>query len=132
MRDSNSETEVLAVKDGAQERPIPTVWRPVFCDIVNAFVAHDYRLETGVLGVEKVSEDTAAHIQNYIQGYGEKLVKLPEETWDSSVCIWLGSYWDVLVDLWTQAEGRSDLVLSARVTDTKDGFSFKIYMVYVP
>ena len=132
MNERNSGTEVLAAKDGAQERPIPTAWRPVFCDIVSAFVERDYRLKAGVAGVEAVSEDTAAHIQNYIQNYGAILVELPEETWDSSVCIWSGNHWDVLVDLWTQAEGRSDLVLSARVTDIKSGFAFKIHMVYVP
>lgn len=128
----SSSTEVLVVKDGAQERPIPTVWRPVFRDIVNAFAEHDYCLKAGVLGVEPVSADTAAHIRDYIQSYGEILVELPDETWDSSVCIWSGNHWDALVDLWTQAEGRSDLVLSARVTDSNPGFSFKIHMVYVP
>ena len=132
MSDRRSGAEVLAVKDGAQERPIPTTWRPVFRDIVNSFVEHDYCLKAGVSGVEAVSANTAAHIQKCIQNYGASLVELPEETWDSSVCIWSGSHWDVLVDLWTQTEGRSDLVLSARVADVGPGFVFKIHMVYVP
>lgn len=132
MSDRSSGVEVLVVKDGTHGRPIPTAWRPVFRDIVKAFADHDYCLKEDVLGVEPVSADTVAHIRDYIQNYGEMLVELPEETWDSSVCIWSGNHWDALVDLWTQAEGRSDLVLSVRVTESNPGFSFKIHMVYVP
>ena len=132
MSERSSGAEVLAVKDESRERPIPTAWRPVFRDIVNAFVERDYHLRVGVLGVEAVSVDTAVHIENYIQNYGATLVALPEEVWDSSVCIWSGRHWDALVDLWTQAEGRSDLVLSVRVTDINPGFAFRIQMVYVP
>jgi hypothetical protein len=95
-----------------------------------AFVQRDYRLSAGVPGVEPVTNETAAHIEKYIEDYGETLVELPEETWDSSVCIWQGKGWDALVDLWTRAEGRSDLVLSARIFESDRGLKFYINMVY--
>ena len=114
------------------ERPIPNSWRPVFRRIVNALVERDYGLKTPIFGVMPVSEATANHIENYIQEYGTKLVALPEETWGSSVCIWYGSHWDAKVDLWTQEEGRSDMALSVRITETSPDFSFEIHMVYVP
>jgi len=79
-----------------------------------------------------VSSETAEHIEKYIQHYGEELVELPEEAWDSSVCIWMGVRWDALIDLWTSSEGRSDLVLSLRVSEDGGGFKFDVYMVYVP
>jgi hypothetical protein len=132
LADLKSYTEVLAVKDESHERPIPSAWRPVFREIVRAFVRRDYRLSAGVPGVAPVTNDTAAHIAKYVENYGETLVELPEETWDSSVCIWLGDRWDALVDLWTRAEGRSDLVLSARIFESDMGFQFQIHMVYVP
>jgi hypothetical protein len=132
VADSKSDAEVLAVKDESRELPIPSSWRPVFRQIVSAFVQRDYRLSAGVPGVAPVTADTAAHIEKYIEGYGEALVELPEEAWDSSVCIWMGERWDALVDLWTRAEGRSDLVLSARIVESDAGFEFHIYMVYVP
>ena len=44
----------------------------------------------------------------------------------------MDNYWNVLVDLWTEEEGPSDLVLELRVTDHADGDRFDIYMVYVP
>ncbi|MBS1902954.1 hypothetical protein [Plasticicumulans sp.] len=124
--------EVLAIKDEETERPIPSAWRSVIREIVGAFVRHDYLLSAGIPRVAQVSTETATHIQNYIQDYGATLIDLPEETWSSSVCIWMGTEWEALIDLWTVSEGRSDLVLSLHVTDADDGFFYKIYMVYVP
>jgi hypothetical protein len=104
----------------------------VFREVVSAFVKHDYRLESGVPGVGPVSLNAAVQIHNCIEKYGATLVLLPEETWNSSTCMWCGDFWDVLVDLWMQEEGRSDLVLSARVREDKLGFEFQIQPVYVP
>jgi hypothetical protein len=132
MRDRDLGLGVLAIKDELNERPIPTAWRPVLRSIVSAFVKDDYRVSAEVARVEPVSPETEAHIRSYIEDYGATLVDLPEETWESSVCIWTGSHWDAMIDLWTQEEGRSDLVLSARVTDATPDFRFKIHMVYVP
>ena len=124
--------EVFAVKDEENERSIPTLWRPIFCDLVKSFVDQDYKVSSGVTGVAPVSDDTAKHIKDYIEDYGEILVELPKETWESSVCIWMGNHWEVLIDLWTGAEGRSDLVLKAQVSASKDSFVYLIEMVYVP
>jgi hypothetical protein len=129
---SNEDSEVLAVKDEEAERPIPTAWRSVFREIVKAFICHDYHLSACVPGVAPISAETAAQIREYIQDYGATLIELPEETWDSSVCIWMGNQWNALIDLWTLSEGRSDLVLRAHVSESDHGFVFHIYMVYVP
>ena len=129
---SDSGTDVLAIKDGLIQRPIPTAWRSVLSNIVNAFAHRDYSLKAGVVGVTMFSISTPQHIEEYIVDYNATLIALPDETWDTSVCIWSGNHWDVLVDLWTQEEGRSDMVLSLRVTETKSGFLFDVYMVYVP
>ncbi|AKU94643.1 hypothetical protein AKJ09_01307 [Labilithrix luteola] len=44
----------------------------------------------------------------------------------------MGTYWQVLIDLWTIESGASDLVLDAWVFETEDGFRFEINSVYVP
>lgn len=119
-------------KDEENERPIPDVWRSVFSSVVDAFVNKDYSLSCGVTGVSSISDETANHIKEYIADYGEELAQLPKETWESSICIWMGSHWDVLIDLWTVGEGRSDLVLGAQVSESVNGYSFDIGMVYVP
>ena len=132
MSEENTIVEVVAVKDGASERPIPSLWRPTLSGIVAAFVKGDFNLSDGIPDVEAVSQETASHIQSYLRDYGATLEPLPDETWDSSVCIWTGNHWDFLVDLYTSEEGRSDLVLGGRATDTGSGFQIAVHMVYVP
>lgn len=131
MKDLPLSNQLLAHKDEVQ-RPIPTAWRGVLKDIVEAFVAGDYRLERGVASVEPVSAETAVRIAGNLQDYGATLIALPEATWTSSVCIWYGGHWDALIDLWTQEEGPSDLVLQMQVAEANPGFIFKIHLVYVP
>ena len=126
------ESEIKAVKDKGNELAVPTSWRPVFRSIVGAFIAHDYSLSSGVSGVGAISIETAEQIKEYIRDYGEELVELSDETWKSSICIWMDNHWDVMIDLWTASEGRSDLVLSVEVLENDDGLIFEIYMIYVP
>ena len=132
MTIDNKVPPVLALKDADSERPIPTAWRPVINEIVRRFVGHDYQLIAGVTGVYPITPKAAEQIGKYIQDYGAELIELSEDTWDLSVCIWMGDRWDVLVDLWTRSEGRSDLALSLQVLEHGDSFEFKVYMVYVP
>jgi hypothetical protein len=128
----NKAADVPVLKDDAQQQAIPTAWRPALTQVVAAFKNGDFGLEASVPGVERPSGETARRIRESIADYGARLIDLPEASWDSSVCMWYGTHWDALVDLWTEEEGRSDLVLNVRVSETPDGFSFRIYMVYVP
>lgn len=123
--------EILPVKDDEQ-RPIPTAWGPLLTQVVSAFKRKDYVLMAGVPGVESPSIEEAEQIRDYIADYGTTLVELPEGSWESSVCMWYGTHRDALFDLWTEAEGRSDLVLHARIVEVSDGFAFKRLRVYVP
>jgi len=132
VEEMNRSDQVLAVRDEDTERPIPTAWRQPLREIVDAFVIGEFGLGKGVKGVSPVSADTASHIRSYIKDYGATLVALPEATWSSSTCICYGDYWDGLVDLWTQEEGRSDLVLHVRVTEADMEFKIEVYLVYVP
>lgn len=132
MRPFNEYTKVPVTKDSENEGPIPSVWRPTLKNIVDAFVRHDYRLADGVVGVAPVSEKTAMQIRTYIQEYGAKLVSLPQESWATSVCIWMGDHWDALIDLWTEEEGSSDLVLQVHVSEVGSEPLVNVYMVYVP
>ena len=132
MRQANDTTEVPVTKDSESEGPIPSVWRPMVKGIIDAFVRHDYRLTSGIPGVAPVSEETATQIREYINGYGATLVALPQDSWDTSVCIWMGEHWDALIDLWTKEEGRSDLVLQVHVSAVGGENVVTVYMVYVP
>ncbi|MEM8763732.1 MAG: DUF2199 domain-containing protein, partial [Bacteroidota bacterium] len=125
-------TEIPVEKNEEEELPIPHIWRPTFKAIVSAFVKKDYGLGSGVKNVSPVSERTAKQIKEYVEDYGELLIELPEETWDTSVYICYGNFWNVLVDLYTEGEGLSDLVLNAEVRENNNEYLFEIKLVYVP
>ena len=120
------------VKDEEREHPIAGVWRPALREIVKALVHGDYTLAKGIQSVAPLSVDSADRIQKYIAAYGETLAELPDETWTTSCSQWMGTHWELLVDLWTLESGRSDMVLDARVFEAEDGFRIEIHAVYVP
>lgn len=124
--------EVIVEKDENNQLPIPTVWRPIFKEIVSALVKKDYLLKCNPCFTSPVSQETADFISGYIDDYGESLIDLPDDTWDSSVCLWMGNKWDVLIDLWTEGEGRSDLAFKAEVEESGSGYLVTVEMVYVP
>lgn len=119
-------------KDSVNEHPVPTEWRDTFRTIVNRFAVRDYQLASGVSGVLPVAEDTASQIADYIEDYGETLIPLLESTWESSATRWMGDHWVVLVDLCTEAEGISDLVLYSIVKEEDSEYVYQVHLVYVP
>ena len=132
MRAGNDNNEVPVTKDADNEGPIPSAWRPVLKTIVDAFAREDYALKDGLSGVAPVSAETARQVREYIEDYGAKLIELPPQSWDTSVCIWTGDHWDALIDLWTEDEGRSDLVLEVDVSEVGSEYLVTVYTVYVP
>jgi hypothetical protein len=120
------------LKDEDKQRLIPSVWRDNFYAIVEAVRQGDFRLERGVTGVLPLSAEDAKRMAGNIKAYGAQLVSLPEETWQSSACQWMGSYWDVWIDLYTAEEGASDLVLNVRVYEREAAYTFRIQSLHVP
>ncbi len=130
---SNAEPSgVPALKDPDAAHPIPDAWRPVLCDVVRAFSQGDYALARSLPGVAPVAADTAEQIRADVADYGATLLELPADTWQTSVAQWMGTHWDILVDLWTAEEGLSDMVLSGHVIETSNGPLLTIHAVYVP
>lgn len=121
-----------AIDDENAAHPIASSWRPVLRNVVSAFVRGDYRLSHPICGVYPVAPDIADHIRSYISEYGEVLVELPEETWKTSCAQWMGSYWEVMLDLYTEGEGASDLVLTGRMEEAEGKIQFTVGLVYVP
>ena len=121
--------ETVVTKDGENEVPVPQAWRSTLTAIVDALIQGD---EPSLPQVSLQSPDVWASAQENIRAYGAHLRKLPDESWNSSVCIWYGDYWDVLVDLYTEEEGRSDLVLQVHVDEVGDGYRYEVVLVYVP
>jgi hypothetical protein len=120
------------LKDPDAAHPIPESWRPILRRIVEAFAQGDFELSKGLPSVAPVPPPTAGQIREYVADYGETLIDLPNETWNTSVCQWMETHWDLLVDLWTAESGRSDLVLAVRVFEGDEDYRFEIDLVYVP
>ena len=123
---------VLPVQDLDHAHPIATAWRPMLSEIVLALSEGDYRLSRTIPGVSPVDEQTAMQVHEYLEDYGATLTALPAESWATSCAQWMGSYWDVLIDLWTKEEGASDLVLCGRMRIVDQLPVFTVELVYVP
>lgn len=112
--------------------PVPPVWRPTLAAIVAALVRGDLAA-AGIPGVEPLDAATQDQVRDAVRDYGDvTLVPLTDETWETSVAIWSGHRWEVLVDLRTAEEGRSDLVLHAYVREDGGGYAYAVHLLYVP
>ena len=120
------------LKDEHNQSPVPSAWRGTLSAIVEAFKEGDFSLTRKVPGVRSIPEKKATRIAGNIKSYGARLASLPEDAWQTSVCQWMGAYWDVMVDLYTVEEGASDLVLQARVYEEGVTYAFDVHFVYVP
>jgi hypothetical protein len=120
------------VKDESGAHPVADSWRPVIREIVKAFAEGDYDLARGIPSVAPPSTATAEQARTYVADFGEGLAELPDETWESSASQWMGTHWEVVVDLWTLESGKSDLVLALRIHEAGAGFRFEIESLHVP
>ncbi|MEP7706758.1 hypothetical protein [Paraglaciecola sp. 25GB23A] len=121
-----------ALKDLEKAHPIASYWRPLICEVVNAIVEGDYSLSRKFQDTVSIPDDTATANRNYISDYGETLVPLQNETWESSCAQWMGDHWDIIIDLFTESEGLSDLVLTGKVCENNVKIQFKVGLIYVP
>ena len=92
----------------------------------------DFELSQGVAGEAPVDSGIATQNRASVRNYGEFLVELPEDTWATSCSQWMGQHWEVLVDLYTEGEGTSDLVLTGRMNELNGELHFTVGLIYVP
>ena len=120
------------VKVEEEELPIPTIWRQTFIDIVEAFKQGDFRLKNSIESVHPLTECEAERIERNIADYGDVLESLPDTVWTTSVYRWMRGHWEVLIDLYTQNEGLSDLVMFVKVTENEMKYWFTVESIHVP
>lgn len=125
-------SSVPVVKDENGQQPIPTAWRDTIYAITDAFKEGDFDLKRGIAHVRPIAAETASQIDDSVKEYGAHLTSLSVLTWQTSACQWMRGYWDVLIDLFTVEEGRSDLALALRVFEDDDGYNFVVQSIHVP
>lgn len=118
-------------KSGEQE-PVHEVWRPTIEAIVTAFAEGDFALTRGIAGVAASTARDGDERRRAVASYGVTLASLSQETWKSSVSMWMGEWWDVIVDLWSVESGRTDLVVELRISEHGEGYRYVMGIIYVP
>ena len=110
------------------EHGVPVGLRGKFRELV----AGDFQLTASRPdGVASIDADTASNIANHVAAYGDSLVPLRDEVWQTSIYRWMDVYWQLLVDLSTTREPVSDLVLHAKLADDA-AFHIEVQSVHVP
>lgn len=125
---------VPVIKCEDQELPVPTEWRKPLAHIVECLASGEFSKLPSLPAVTLWTEEVCRNIESYVRDYGCKLTSLPEESWRTSIYLWMesGGYWEVLVDLFTVEEECSDLVLFVRVYPREGSYVFQIQSVHVP
>ena len=123
----------VPVKDDLREHSVPDVWQPTLSAIVESLARGDAVMAADLPAVDPVSRDLSDVCQEAVRHYGDvTLIPLPTDSWGTSVYLWHGDRWQCLVDLWTEQEGRSDLVLDVDVFEDGGGYRYAVRLVYVP
>lgn len=124
--------KIVPLEDDHAEHPIATDWRPILTEVVERFVEGDFCLSSPVPGVLPVDPDIARLNKEYVSSYGQPLISLSNEVWNSSCAQWMGKNWEIIVDLCTETEGVSDLVLTGKVANVNGQPAFTVGLIYVP
>jgi hypothetical protein len=121
------------VKDASLEVPIPEAWRPTLKAVVDSLVRRDTVIGERLPSVDPVPAEISQQCLQAVDDYGAvTLITPPGESWNTSVALWYGDRWRCLIDLWTEEEGRSDLVLDVDVFEHGPGYRYRVNLVYVP
>ena len=122
----------LPVKDEENELPIPVVWRDTILALGQCLNVRDFRFETAPENVDRLSADCAETSRYQINSYGCAKVKISDQSWDSSIYIFTGNHWELLVDLIDTNGNSTDLVLPIQVEESETGYVFKPGFIFVP
>lgn len=114
------------------EQPIPSEWREVLALIVEDIRRRGLKSKM-VRGFEcEVDSKDVNFIYENVDAYGDTLTPLPDDAWRTSICRWMGRYWQLLIDLFTDEEGQSDLVLFVDAYENGNSYRFQVRSVHVP
>ena len=119
--------------DAEFQSPIPSIWRDCIIQMVEAFQDKDFERLNTLSSVQCIDLAYAVEIAKNIDDYGAHLMSLAEESWHTSVCLYMeNESWQAIIDLFTVEEGRSDLILDLFIIKKEDQFIFQINNIYVP
>lgn len=119
-------------KQSDAELPIPSVWRESLKEIVDSFVQDKFPPQNTFIPLGEFDNDIIEINRTNITKYPDKLGPLNPKSWESSIYLWMGGYWEVLVDLSDEFGNTTDLVFHANIKEKGAGFQISPYLIYVP
>ncbi len=129
----DSVSDSAVVTESESQLPVPDVWRGAIRAIVDSFIRGDFSpVLTDLIRMRPLSDELKDFIRDIVADYGETLAILSDDTWLSSIYMWMGDFWEVYVDLWTEESGRSDMVLFLRFHESTCGYEVQVLSVHVP
>ena len=101
---------VPVTKNEEEELPVPTEWRKPLSDIVECLASGEFSKLSSLPAFTLEGGWGWQAIEAYIKDYGRKLTSLPEESWRTSIYLWMGSgsYWEVL---WIYLPSKKDVAI---------------------
>lgn len=114
------------------ELPVPTLWRDAIKKLADSFVLNEPYISTEEILVKSIDRETSEINSSNIKDYPDAIGPLRPVTWDSSIYMWMGNEWEILIDLST-AEGKtSDLVMHLKIKESVEGYIIEPGLIYVP
>jgi len=119
-------------KNMEEELPIPSLWKQPLSEMANAFIERKFPNPK----ISHYLNDWDKRILsiNYgnINDYPDELGVLHPDTWETSMYLWEGNYWIVLLDLSDRNGHTTDLVFHFKVREERGGYKFEPGLIYVP
>lgn len=114
------------------ECPVPEKWRSSLKRLADAYTVQGELSEDGDVLTPKLDADVLEISRANIADYPDAMGELADSSWATSIHVWQGSHWEVLIDLTTENGQVSDLVLHCRVAQVDGAYVVEPGLVYVP
>ena len=125
-------TNIPIEKNTDRELPVPTVWRAALTELADSFVLNGFNSSKSTFLSRAIDEDIIKINKSNIENYPDQIGMLIQKSWDTSVYVWTGKDWSVLVDLSTSDGKTSDLVMHTTVREVAGSYKIKAGLIYVP
>ena len=119
-------------KNTDKELPVPTAWRAALKELADCFVVDGFNSLKSTFLAKAIDEDIVKINKSNIENYPDQIGILMQKSWDTSVYVWTGKDWAVLVDLSTSDGKTCDLVLHATVSEIAGSYKIEAGLIYVP
>ncbi len=122
----------LPIKDVDHERPIPAIWRQTILALGDCLKNNDYGFETAPKNVNRLDPASTKISKYQIEIYNCGNVTIDDLSWESSIYIWMGNQWELIIDLIDENGSLTDLVLKLVVKENGKGYIFLPDFIHVP